>query len=313
MLMAVMRSDHASGRCRRFIGILLTILVLGATVGTTPAGATPNAGASLRIWVQVQLIGARRSVCVGDQLQFRATVWKGTGVWAKMAQLPGVAVEASVSGAGGTVSPESSRTSLRGSPPGSVLLTYTAVKAGADVLEVLGTVDSVQFLGIEMGGTTARGIARIQVVDCKYRISATSRWRVKGDAKIAVVAKIEFAGVADDGNGHFSGLARVQWSVSTGQVGNCKGAVPPESEATVTGVRQGEDKVKWDIAYRSADAQISINCQGTGGSKPITMQPDPLTFTFPSEGGGKPVPHVLGKPFGDRGQSGIFVRAVAPK
>jgi len=302
------------GRRRRTVGrkiAVVMVLVVGAVV--TMGASVPAArsdGASLRAWVQVQFVGAPRTLCVGDTFAFRATVWKGTATWGSMSAATGATISATAASGAGTISPSSGVSSLRSMPPSAVTFIYTAVAPGTDIVEVLGTVDAAQFLGLEMGGTTVRRQFRLEVVDCEYRISVTSKWRVPGEAHLAIVAKIELAGISADPDDRWSGTARVQWSVTLGQVGDCNGTLSPESQARVVGVRGRRGTITWDVEYDAATAQIAIDCGKAGKTMKVTMLPVPLTFGLAAEGGAKTEPHILAKPGGDTGTATISVSPV---
>ena len=238
-------------------------------------------------------------------------MWQGTGKWATMAPISGATVEASVTGAG-TVSPASSISSLRASPPMVVTLTYTAVKAGKDTLVIAATVDPTRFLGLEMGGTQVSRTIPITVEECAYRFSITSRWRVKGEANIAILAKVQLAGVVANDHGTYSGTARVMWNVSAGTVGTCGGVLTPESSATVTGAPGRPGTIVWDIAYDPAPTTISVDCHGAGGAMSITIQAAPATVSVNDEGDVVSIRHKMTQPAPQGGTAVVYVMPVAP-
>ena len=144
-----------------------------------------------------------------------------------MRRLAGVNVAASVVGSGGvgTISPANSYTSLDSNPIGTTYFAFHAEKPGTVIVQFSARVNEVTFLGIPVSGNTVRTQTLFQVEDCKYQVSVTSRWTVPGVARITLMARITIAGMVEDGGGHYSGTARVQWAVSSRRVGDCEGTL----------------------------------------------------------------------------------------
>jgi hypothetical protein len=301
------RVDRARrNRIRAWLATLSAALLLAGLAGSGLASATPARDASLRSWMDVSLAGVKRTICVGDHVALRVVVWKGTGRWGAMRQLAGVPVSASASGGAGTVAPTSIVTSLGAGSNA----TFTAAKAGTADITFTGAVQSAEFLGYQVSGSTVRSVVRLTVEDCKYRLTATSRWRIPGAAQLAVLARVEMAGVVLV-DGKYTGTGRVQWIVNAGTVGTCDGTLPPESQVTVTGfpaARGAKERITWDLEYGIAPLKISIDCRGAAGVINVQMQPDPLTEILPVAGGAKSGGQVLRLPSGDQGSFVLVVK-----
>lgn len=294
----------------RALPILLLALAMGGAGQTSLAQAAGSS--SIGIWLQATQVGARRTLCVGDTVQVRLTVLKRIGVEGNFALrlLAGVNIAASVVGSGGvgTISPPSSYTALNGTPPGATYFAFKAEKPGTVIVAFRASVNPVTFLGFVVSSNTVRTQTLFQVEDCKYRVSATSRWTVPGEARINLLARIQIAGMVEDGGGHYRGTARVQWFVSDSQVGDCQGTLTPDSQAEVVGQVFGPDEFVVDISYDTATVKIVADCQGTGGTREVQVSPDQVTFTVPTTGGQQPLSQMLRGPGDTPGSVTVIVK-----
>jgi hypothetical protein len=213
-------------------------------------------------------------------------------------QLAGVEVAASIVGSGGvgSISPPSSYTSLTSHPPGAAYFSFKAEKPGSVIVAFNAHISTLTFLGRPVTGNTIGTQRLLTVEDCKYRVSLFSRWRVPGEAPVTILAKVHIAGMVEDGGGHYSGTARVQWAAQAGAVGDCQGSLLPDSQATVTGQVYGPEELVVDVNYDTSSAPINIDCDGVSGTMPYTLTPDPLTFSVSASGGQLTLAHLLRGP-----------------
>lgn len=294
----------------RALPIFLLALAIG---GAGPASLALAAGrTSIGVWLVAEQVGAKRTICVGDDVAFRLTVQKRIGVEGSYALrlLAGVNVAASVVGSGGVghITPANGATQLWTDPPGGAYFTFTADKPGTVILQFVARVNQATFLGIPVSGDSVRTQALVQVEDCKYQISATSHWTVPGPAKIRLMARIVVAGMVEDGGGHYSGTARVQWIASASQVGDCQGTLPPDSQAQVIGQIDGPDAFIVDISYDTATVPLVMDCKGVGGTMQVQITPAPVTLTVLPTGGQLPLAQVLHGPEDTTGSVVVIVK-----
>lgn len=292
------RALFAALRC------IVVLALLAGGMGQTPlAQAAPANDASIGVWLMAEQVGVRHTICVGDEVQIRIMVLKKIEVAGRgpvLGRLPGVNVRAAVVGSGGvgSISPANSSTSLRSNPIGATYFTFKAEKPGVVFIDFKATVNRITFLGLEVSGDTVTAQTGVQVEDCKYRLSLTSRWQVAGEANIKIVARIKIAGMVEDGGGHYSGTARVMWLVFAGDVGDCSGIIPPDSTAEAVGQVYGPEEFIVDVAYETAPVTIDVNCKGAGGGQQILLSPKPVTFSVPASGGNQTLAHILIGPDG---------------
>jgi hypothetical protein len=282
---------------------LTSLVLVGLLSGLAPmplARAAPAGTGSVGVWLQAEQVGAQRTLCVDDVVQIRLRVIKRIGVEGEFAlrQLVGVNVQAAVVGSGGvgSVSPASSATRLSSHPPGVAYFSFKAEKPGTVIVSFRASVVQATFLGIPVSGGTVGTQLVFQVEDCKYRVSLLSRWRVPGEAQLTLLAKVQIAGMVEDGGGHYRGTARVQWAANAGVVGDCQGMLLPDSQAEVTGQVYGPDEFIVDVDYGTSNTPLTIDCRGTGGTVPYALTPAPLTFSVTAEGGRLTLEQVLRGP-----------------
>lgn len=286
------------GRC---LALLLLALVM-RSAGQTPTvqAASPSRDGQIGIWLVAEQVGARRTVCVGDEVQIRLSVYKAVQADGQVlsARLAGVNIEASMVGRTGigSVRPGNSVTRVSGTPPGTAYFSFKAENPGTVSVLFEAQVNQLSFLGLEVGGQLLRGDTTFTVEDCKYRVTATSRWQVPGEANIAIMARIVIAGMVEIGPGQYRGQARVQWYVTTSQYGDCSGLIPPESQGQVDGTLADPDHMLVDITYETAIVTLTVDCKGAGGTRPVQLTPDTVSFVIPPFGGNRTQAHGLSGP-----------------
>jgi hypothetical protein len=293
--------------------MVVSSLVLGLTC-IHPAGAAPSA-TSLSVYLSVQVIGAQRTLCVGDEIQLRAQVFQRVGQEGDYAlgKVVGIPITGAVVGSGGvgSLTPASSLTRLNTNPPGAAYFAFKAEKPGTVILTFQARVNRVAVLGLELRSDTLKTETLLQIEDCKYRVSLISRWQVPGEANLALRARVSFAGMVEDGGGHYAGTARVQWVVVAGQVGDCQGTLPPDSTASLTGQVFGPDEFVIDVDFDPAQVPIQVDCRGTGGTRTVEITPAPVTFIVPTTGGNVTQSQELRGPPTPPGQVSIRVQRAA--
>jgi hypothetical protein len=281
--------------------MLLLALVMGsAGQAVTARAATPSRDGQIGIWLVADQVGARRTLCVGDEVLIRLTVYKAVQVDGRVLSsvLAGVNVEASMVGRTGigSVRPGSSVTRVSGTPPGTTYFTFKAENPGTASVLFKAQVNARSFLGLGFGSQLLRADTTFTVEDCKYRVTATSNWRVPGEASIAILARIVIAGMVEIGPGQYRGQARVQWYVSASRVGDCSGALPPESLGQVDGELVDREHMLIDVTYETAIVTLTVDCRGAGGTRPVQLTPDTVNFVIPPLGGNRTQPHGLSGP-----------------
>ena len=208
---------------------------------------------------------------------------------------------------------------MGGSPIGETYFSFKADRVGVAIITFTSRVNQLQFLGMPVLGFDVRTTKTVNVEDCKYRLTVTSLWQVAGEAQITVMAKIEIAGLVDQGDGHYTGSAAVQWEVIAGQVGDCQGTIPPESTADVVGDVPPDEEgltalrpaMTLSVTYATAMVSIDVNCQGVSGSRPVALTPESLNgVALAVAGETKTTPQVLGGPGNDRGNATLILRPV---
>jgi hypothetical protein len=299
-----------STRGSLMVAALLLVALLAGTGHAPIVKAADRANIDVRLWAQ--RVGGNETVCVGDEVKLQLMVPKRIGVEGDytLAFIGGITVDSWVGGNGlvGHLTPTSATTTYSRIRP-SALFLFVADKPGSVVLHFTAHVTRDEFLGFETAGDTVKADFPIEVVDCKYQVSATSEWTVPGEANIRLLAHIEVAGMADDGTGRLHGTARVEWFAVAAEVGNCQGILPPASEADVDG-EVDEDEVIVVITYEPANIPITISCAGIGGTKKVQVQPEHLSMTLPAEGGKKTLDHLLHGPEDTPGRVVVIVRRV---
>jgi hypothetical protein len=296
-----LHSTARTPRLRRCPALLLLALVMGSA-GQIPAAraASPSRDGQIGIWLVAEQVGARRTLCVGDEVQIRLAVYKAVQVDGRVlsSRLAGINVEASMVGRTGIGSarPGTSVTRVSGTPPGTTYFAFKAENPGTVSVLFKARVNQLSFLGLEAGGQSLRTDITFTVEDCKYRVTVTSRWQVPGEANIAIVARIHIAGMVEVGPGQYRGQARVQWYVSLSQVGDCSGALPPESQGQVDGTLLDPEHMLIDVTYETAIVTLAVDCRGAGGPRPVQLTPDTVSFVIPPFGGNRTQAHVLSGP-----------------
>ena len=179
------------------------------------------------------------------------------------------------------------------------------------IIRFTSRVNQLNFFGLSVLGSDVSRIKTLNIEDCKYRLTVTSLWQVPGPAQINVLAKIEIAGLVDQGDGRYTGNAAVQWEVIAGQVGDCQGTIPPESQAQVVG-QVLDDDMNLDVTYDTATVGIVVNCQGVGGVQNVSLTPAHLTLvSIATAGGATRVPQILAGPGNDPGEAVLILQPVS--
>ena len=101
----------------------------------------------------------------------------------------------------------------------------------------------------------------------------------------------------------------MRWHAHTATVGDCSGALIPESNSSVIAELDGDSLIV-DTSYDTAPVSINIDCQGTGGTMTVQVTPAPLTITVPAAGGTLTVSQVLEGPGNDLGLAVAIVTKV---
>jgi hypothetical protein len=292
---------NAAGRLGRRLALLLLALVMGsAGQAPTAQSAPPSRDGQIGIWLVADQVGARRTLCVGDEVQIRLTAYRAVQADGRVlsSRLAGINVEASMAGRTGigSVRPGNSVTRVSGTPPGTTYFTFKAENPGTASVLFTAQVNPISFLGLAVGGQSLRADITLTVEDCKYRVTATSRWRVPGEANIAIVARIVIAGMVEVGPGQYRGQARVQWYVATGQVGDCSGSIPPESQGQVDSTLVDPQHMLVDVTYETALVTLAVDCKETAGSRLVQLTPETVSFVIPPLGGNRTQAHGVSGP-----------------
>lgn len=286
---------------KRWIMIVLVLALLSMSQ-SLPVNAAPASAGSVRIFMSATKIGVKRTICVGDKVPIRVMIKSEVDPNVEKAFVTvygGLKVTASVNGGNsvGTISPEKSTTSLKSDPVGAAMFTFTAGKAGTATINFSGKLNELSVFSLKVSSNTVRAYINLKVEDCKYRFSSTSVWSVPGEAHITLIARIDVAGMKDNGDGTFEGKAQVNWSAYASQVGDCSGMLVPDSQATVFGLMsKASNQITWDVSFTPATAKLKIDCQETSATRDIPLKPDPVTFTASVNGGGKNKPQMLRGP-----------------
>jgi hypothetical protein len=185
---------------------------------------------------------------------------------------------------------------MSNTPPATTYFTFKAENPGTVSVLFKAQVNPLSFLGLDVGGQALRADTTFTVEDCKYRVTATSHWRVPGEANIAIMARIVIAGMVEAGPGKYRGQARVQWYVSTSQYGDCSGSIPPESQGQVDGTLVDPEHMIIDVTYETAIVTLMVDCKGAGGNRPVQLTPETVSFVIPPFGGNRTQPHGLSGP-----------------
>ncbi len=284
---------------RRFRLLLLTLLLAFGSGPAALAHAAPDGNARIATWLFAQQVGAQHTICVGDDVQLRVLVIKQVDVPGRGLvpyRLAGQTITAHTIGDAGTVSPGSARTVASANPPGAAYFSFHAERAGTASVIFNATVDPRVFLGLSIGGQALKTDLTLTVEDCKYRLTTLSTWRVPGEANLTFVARISIAGMVEDGGGHYSGTARVQWTASAGVVGDCSGTVPPDSQATATVQVVGRNDLVLNLLYDTANVPLVVDCKETGGTRDVTVTPDEVETNYPILGGRSTLGQILRGP-----------------
>jgi len=298
------------------LALVLAIGIAGQTQ-TPRVQAAPAGDASIGIWLYAEQVGGKRTLCVGDVVVIRVSVLKRIGVEGEymLGRLVGVEVGAFVDGSGvGTISPAKITTTMASDGIGAAYFTFSAKRPGTTTVVLQGKVNTRVLLGLEFGGNTVTAAVPLTVEDCKYKVTAISRWRVPGPANLNMVALISSAGMTEVGGGRYEGIARVEWTITAGQVGDCiPQSVTTSSQAELNGQVFGPEEFIVDVAYLPAMISLPVYCVGSGGgvasgSTPVQMTPDPVTLSVPASGGGDRREQILKGPQPTSGSVVIFVR-----
>ena len=219
---------------------LLLLLALGFA---SAAQAAPGRDYSTTVYMWVQRV-SERTICVGDHVPLAASVIKAyeiVGEGPRVANLYGVPLDMAVSDPSiGSLTPETTVTSLQADTPGEARFTFIAKKAGATTITVKGTLIQIQLLGILISSDTVTRNLAVTVEKCEYRVNATAIWHVEN---ITVIATIDEAALAPDegAEGHYHGNADVKWVAWGDYPPPCFVVQrPASSRAYITGEKQGD-------------------------------------------------------------------------
>lgn len=303
----------------RMVFIALVLALSIGSAGQTPeALAAPAADESIWFGLTVEQVGVEHTICVGDDVKIRVEVLRRVGEEGNFSlesgignyELiggPGAIVKASADGRG-SVSPPSNTTDERNVPPGAVYFTFHAEDVGLAVVYFEATINMKKLLGFtsySAAGSTVKNKVIFQVEDCKYRVSVTTTWRLPGEANLVFAAQINFAGMVQDAEDHYTGTAQVDWRILSGQVGDCSGTETGYSQADANGQLVDPDKIIVDVAYQVATYAGMVNCGAAGGNMDLKMTPAAITSTFPAAGGAKTLRTVLHGP--EAGGTATFI------
>jgi hypothetical protein len=246
---------------------LLVITVLASLIGSS-AHAAPPGPAKLNISLEVKQLGGQRTLCVGDNVQFRVKVWQQIGIDGDVtiAALMGVRVDASGGGGVGTLRPASDTTSLSNVPAGATVFTFVAENAGDATLVFKATINTRVFLGLVLSNNIMASSVSIRVEDCQYKVTTLSKWQDPAPGRFTVYARIINAGLTEVGGGLYKGTAVVKWLMTVGRVGNC---IPQsnvaEGQAQLSGQVNGPGEILITVVYDQTDIPLPVKCVGESG------------------------------------------------
>ncbi len=272
----------ANGR-RTFIRILyaalIGTLVIGSSSQITPVHAAPSA--EVIMWY-MDVASPKIKICVGETVEYSATVHynynAGESEWA----LPGIKVEATSSDTNvGSFKKDTAITGFASEDLVTAGFSFTAKKPGKTNLYFEALADK------NFTSTYVSFTVPVTVVPCKFKVITTSQMRA-----CYVGGCINFLGVivggqvtADETGYIFTGTAPVVW-ISTSAIPGC-GAVNSLgiSQVEMRGNLNESGQLLLKLDYGTVAFSEIITCPtGTGGSSP-PVNASPLTVTVPSTSG----------------------------
>jgi hypothetical protein len=296
---------------RLWVIATLTLALAVGSAGQLPrTQAAPAGNTSIDIWLTAKQVGGKHTLCVGDEVSIRVTVWERTEVVGEvgggygLGRLGGVEVVASVDGSGvGTISPAAAMTKM--SMDSRADFTFTAEKPGTTVVHFQAKVNTHWLLGLlELGGNNITADVPLMVEDCKYKVTAVSRWSIPGGIHINYVATIDVAGMTEDSDrgGHYVGTASVTWQIANGTAGDCSSTQSAgPSEAWLEGQVHGDD-LAVTVFYNRVVVSNHIVCRNSegeiNGDYDYSLYPDTFVFSVSASGGMDGHKHNLLEPEG---------------
>ncbi len=261
------RARRLQAAAKSFWPRLLVITVLASMIGSS-AHAAPPGPAKLNISLQVRQLGGQRTLCVGDNVQFRVKLWQQIGIGGDvaLAALMGVRVDASGGGGVGTLRPASDTTSQSNVPAGATVFTFVAQNAGDATLVFKATINTRVFLGFVLSSNVMASSVSIRVEDCQYKVTTLSKWQDPAPGRFTVYARIVDAGLTEVGGGLYEGTAAVKWLMTVARVGNC---IPQSSvadgQAQLSGQVNGPGEIVITVVYDQANIPLPVKCIGESG------------------------------------------------
>ncbi len=288
---------------RRWVVAALALALAVGSAGQLPrTQAAAAANTSIDFWLEAEQLGGKHTICVGDKVSIRVSLWRDIGVDLEpvSARWAGANVEASVDGSGvGTISPAKATTTLEGDVAGSTVFTFSAKAPGTTIVRFQAKVNQLWLLGLGLGGDTIRGSVPLTVEDCVYKVTTISRWVVPMAPEIGdltYVALMTDAGMtaATDFPAHWTGAGSVTWTISpaTAPAGDCTGTFTPGSPTAAKLDALVAEKVKLDLDVSYDDMVVAdfVDCIEASWTFHWKMSPEPGRFR-PSIVGGAVTMH----------------------
>jgi hypothetical protein len=195
-------------------------------------------------------------------------------------------------------------------PMGVTYFTFSAEKPGTITVHFQAKVNPHWLLGL-VGGDTITADVPLTVEDCKYEVTAVSRWRVPGGTNVNNVALIENAGMTEDRAGHYVGTAGVTWQITSSPVGDCRGtqsAAP--SQARLSASVEDSFQLLVTAIYDPVMVLNYADCGGMAGYINWSMTPYETAFSVHVDGGGTREVHGLHAPEDILGSTIWYVKSV---
>jgi hypothetical protein len=319
-------TSHARNQSAQWRTVLIA-LVLALAIGS--AGQTPRAQAApdnpADIYFEVWAFPKNPPpLCINQELKIYVSVNKGIvkiindkAFDLPRGNVPGVQVRGSMTNAIGTLS--SVDDELANLVGGNADFLFTAKKAGKTILTFNADVEGRWTGSVKLtllGRTIPAKKAEIPVTvrNCKFKVTTIGQWHVPGPASISVVAISDDAEVRSaDAQGPFTGSTTVNWTVTSGQVGDClPQSVTASSQVDWTGNMDDNNLLVLDANYQTAGISLPVFCVGSDGgvaegSTPVQLTPDPLQVSVLSDGAVFEQPQVLQGPEAMPGYATIIV------
>lgn len=288
---------------RVFIALALAITV-GSAGQTPPAQAAP-AGAKYAYFVFATIQGGENAtICVGDNMPISVNVVRAStdiqpdslnisGIWvAGLVQDPGI----------GKLIIDRKKTGFDYEQPGTAGFIFHADKPGKTTLFFNAEIHYYKSTILKWiygpAKTAVSNLVSVKVEDCKFKVTATSHWKLNGVNFEAFIVEAELTADAPD---HYTGKATVNWVISLSPGDPCPSVATSTSKADMTGVMDADGKqLVVDVAYQLWDTYwvyyiwdtLISECSGRSESH-MLYTPDPLTLKLPASGGSLTLSQVL--------------------